>query len=255
MKKCNEQVRIEKTLNQPPAECITNLTPDRPLVVGPFIDEKVQKFFMALFKKGGHISYRISSTTANVLLSISEDLSLENIKTKPMWGRNILQRLGFQRRVATARKVEVPEGARKEAGLQHHFRIVNIIEKHNIPKSLVLNSDQTTSKYVTVGRTAMAPTNSTCVGSAQSTAKCSITLILTVSLNGKILPFQIIYGGKTDQSLPKITFPAKFSISVNGKHYSNTEEVIKHFGNCLSFHGSVLLHSTIDGLLKTSQQT
>ena len=27
--------------------------------------------------------------------------------------------------------------------------------------------------------------------------------------------------------LPKITFPAKFSKSVNEKHYSNTEEVIK----------------------------
>ena len=45
---------------------------------------------------------------------------------------------------------------------------------------------------------------------------------------GKILPFQIIYGGKTDQSFPKVTFPAKFSTSVNEKHYSNTVEVIKH---------------------------
>ena len=101
----------------------------------------------------------------------------------------------------------------------------------------------------------MAPKNSTRVRLAGSTDKRIITLTLTVTLVGKILPFQIIYGGKTDQSLPKITFPAKFSISVNGKHYSNTEEVIKHFGNCLSFHGPVLLHSTIDGLLKTSQQT
>ena len=74
-----------------------------------------------------------------------------------MLGRSILQRLRFRRRVATTGKVEVPEGARKESGLQHHFRIVNIIEKHNIPKSLVLVSDQTPSKYVTVGRTTMAP--------------------------------------------------------------------------------------------------
>ena len=92
----------------------------------------------------------------------------------------------------------------------------------------MLNSDQAPSKYVTVGRTAMAPKNSTCVGLAGSTEKCSTTLTLIVTLNGKILPFQIIYEGKTDQSLPKITFPAKFNTSVNEKHYSNTEEVIKH---------------------------
>ena len=153
---------------------------------------------MTFFKKGGHISYGIASTTANVLLSRSEDLSLKNIKTTPMWGRSILQRLGFLRRVATTGKGEVTEGARKEAGLQHHFQIVNITEKHNIPTSLVLNSDQTPSKYVTVGRTTLAPKNSTRVGLAGSTDKRSITLTLTVALNGKILPFQIIYGGKTD---------------------------------------------------------
>ena len=121
--------------------------------------------------------------------------------------------------------MEVPEGARKK---QHYSRTVNVIEKHNIPKSLVLNSDKIPSKYVTVGRTTMAPKNSTRVGLAGSTDKRSITLTLTVTLDGKILPFQIIYGGKTDQSLPKMTFPPKFSANVKEKHYSNTEEVIKH---------------------------
>ena len=120
LKKYNEQVRIEKT----PAQCIFNLIRSRTLAVGPVIDEKVPKFLMALFKKGGHISYGIASTTANVLLCSNEDLS---IKATPMWRRSIFQRLGFRRRVATTGNVEVPEGARKEAGLQHHFRIVNII--------------------------------------------------------------------------------------------------------------------------------
>ena len=134
--------------------------------------------------------------------------------------------------------MEVPEGARKEAGLQHHFRIVNIIEKHNIPESLVLSHDQTPSKYVTVGRSTIAPKNSTRVGLGGSTDKCSITLTLAVTLDGKILPFQIIYRDKTDQSVPKITFPAKFSTSVNEKHCNNTEEVIKHLQGML-YHMSM----------------
>ena len=84
---------------------------------GPVIDEKVRRFLMGLFKKGGRISCGIASTNANVLLSRSEDLSLKNIKTTPMWGSSIPQRLGFWRRVATTGKVEVHEGARKESGL------------------------------------------------------------------------------------------------------------------------------------------
>ena len=220
-------MRIEKTLNQLPAERITNFTRGRPLMVGPVIDEKVRKFLMTLFKKGRHISYGIASTAANVLLSRSKDLSLKTIKTTPMWGLSIFQRLGLWRQVAATRKMKVSEGARNEAGLQHHSLIVKITE--NITFQSLLNSDQTLSKYVTVGRTATARKNSTCVGLAGSTDKRSITLALTVILDGKILPFQIIYGGKTDQSFTKIPFPAKFSTSVNKKHYSNTEEVIKHF--------------------------
>ena len=38
---------------------------------------------------------------------------------------------------------------------------------------------------------------------------------------------QLIYGGKTLQSLPRYQFPQSFSLSVNPKHYSNTTESLK----------------------------
>lgn len=74
----------------------------------------------------------------------------------------------------------------------------------------------------------MAPTNLRRVGLAGSGDKRAITLTLSVTLDGKILPFQIIYGGKTNQSLPRVTFPKGFSTSAKEKHHSNTEEVAKH---------------------------
>lgn len=76
----------KKNLNQSPTECITNLNfeLDRPLMVGTVIYEKVPKFLMAVFKKGRHKSYGIASTTANVLLSRIEDLTLKSIQTTPM---------------------------------------------------------------------------------------------------------------------------------------------------------------------------
>ena len=38
---------------------------------------------------------------------------------------------------------------------------------------------------------------------------------------------QLIYGGKTDRSIPTIDFPDNFSLSANPKHYSNEEESLK----------------------------
>ena len=157
---------------------------------------------------------------------------------KQWWGCSILQRLGFRRQGRTTGKKEVPEVTWNEAEFQQHFRTVNVIEKYRIPKSIVLNRDQTPLKYVTFGRTTMAQKNSTRFRLAGRTDKRSITLTLTVTLDGKILQFQIIYGGKTNQSLPKITFPANFSTSVNEKHYNNAEEIIKTYRRLL-YHTSM----------------
>ena len=38
---------------------------------------------------------------------------------------------------------------------------------------------------------------------------------------------QLIYSGKTKQSLPRYKFPESLSLSVNPKHFSNSEEPIK----------------------------
>ena len=103
----------------------------------------------------------------------------------------------------------------------------------------MLNSDQTPTKYVIVGRTTMAPKNSTQVDWAGSTDKRSSALTLTVTVDGKILPFQIIYGSKTDQSLPKITYLAKFSTCVNEMHYIATLRKLSNIYRNLLYHMSM----------------
>ena len=74
----------------------------------------------------------------------------------------------------------------------------------------------------------MAPSGSKRVAKAGNDDKRTITLTLTVTMSGRVLPFQIIYGGKTARSIPKVIFPKGFSLSANPSHYSNTEEVCKH---------------------------
>ena len=91
-----------------------------------------------------------------------------------------------------------------------------------------MNRDQTPSKYGQVGRFAMASKGAKKVGVAGIAKKRNITLTLTVTMDGKALPFQAIYKGKTKQSLLKVSFPKDFKLSANMKHHSITEEVLKH---------------------------
>lgn len=44
----------------------------------------------------------------------------------------------------------IPEGARKETELVYHYKIVSIVEIHNIPHSTIVNLDQTPSKYMQI---------------------------------------------------------------------------------------------------------
>ena len=197
-------------------------------MVGPIIDEKLRKFMVSLYKKGGHFRRSIAATTAVVLLSRTDEESVQNVVVTTTWGKSLLQRVGFRRQAATTSEVEISDSAKKEEGLLHHYRITSIVQKNKIPESLVINNDQTPSKYVQVGRFTKAPKGEKKVGVAGIADKRNITFTLTVTMDGKALPFQAIYKRKTKQSLPKVTFTTDFSLSANMKHHSNTEEVLKH---------------------------
>ena len=56
--------------------------------------------------------------------------------------------------------------------------------------------------------------------------KRSITATFSITFDNKFLPMQLIYKGKTSQSLPKVKFPDGFSLSANESHYSNDKESI-----------------------------
>ena len=101
------------------------------------------------------------------------------------------------------------------------------IEDNDIPPSLVLNLDQVTLKYIPVLNKTMAPKGSKTVPTKESTEKRVITATFTITLDGPLLPVQLIYGGKTSKSLPGVNFPKSFSLSANRKHYSNEQESIK----------------------------
>ena len=128
--------------------------------------------------------------------------------------------MGFIQRMATTRKVEMSEELRKEVETTYLHSTVSIMENNKIPKSMVINLDQTPSKYVPGCKKTLAPKRIKSFSVAGSTDKRTITATFSITTDGKFLPMQIICGGKTSKSIPPVSFPDSFLLSANKKHYS-----------------------------------
>ena len=105
---------------------------------------------------------------------------------------------------------------------------LNKIKKYKIPPELILNSDQTPSSYMSVGKSTMATKGDKSVPVKGITDKRAITLNFVVTLSNHFLPMQVICSGKTKASQPRdFCFPTGFPITQNPKHWSNEVETLK----------------------------
>ena len=135
--------------------------------------------------------------------------------------------MGFVLRRKTTAKVLIPEGVLKEAKLKFHHQMVNYVEKYQIPPLQIINFDQIPPKYVQISSNTMEKKGAKNVPISGIDDKRSITATFSITMENKFLPMQLIYKGKTSQSLPKIQFPNGFSLSANLKHYNNKTESLK----------------------------
>ena len=76
------------------------------------------------------------------------------------WAQSLFRRMGFVRRRWTTAKLEIPDDAFKEAQLLFTHDIVSKVDKYNISDSLIINIDQTPTKYVPISRSTLAKKNS-----------------------------------------------------------------------------------------------
>ena len=99
---------------------------------------------------------------------------------------------------------------------------------------MILNLDQTPSKFVLSLNAALAPCGTKSIPVIGSSDKRAITATFTISHDGDFLPIQLIYQGTTIQSLPRFDFPNSCSLTMNPKHFSDTAEIFKIFKMKLS---------------------
>ena len=158
-----------------------------------------------------------------------EHLSIEDSS----WSKSLFKRMGYVRRLATTGKVEISEKLKAEIETAYLYGIVQEINEHKIPSYMVINLDQTPSKFVPGCNKTLAKKGCKSVPIAGSADKHMIIAAFSITLTGEFLPVQLIYGGDTTKSIPAVSFPSDFVISVNKKHYSNEKEALNMLENII----------------------
>ena len=142
------------------------------------------------------------------------------------WIHSLYRRMNLSPRIVTTSRPTVTRSIWLETPTQYSHDIVHAVVSHSIPDELIINADQTPSKYVPTANVTMAEKNSKHVARKGANDKRGITVTLGESLSGEILPMQRIYKGKTNRSLPSVKFPAGFALTYNEKHWSNENETL-----------------------------
>ena len=196
----------------------------RPLLLGS-LDQMVQRLLLSPQRTGGLVSSAVAISATKALIARNPQYNLSHIVLDSShWAQSLFRIMGFKKRMRTTGKIE---NARKEAELLYLHNIVTIVEKYEIPHSVIINLDQAPLKYIPAMNHTMAKQYSKSVSIARSSDKRRITGTFTITLNGHFSPMQLIYRGKTKKSLAKFKLPDGFSLSCNPKHFSSAMESIK----------------------------
>ena len=116
------------------------------------------------------------------------------------------EEMGWSLRRATRPGKKTPENITQiltDAAL----RLVSTISQHNVSIFLIVNSDQTGVRYSAGAIETYAPTGSKQVEAVGKDEKRAFTLMVGISMSGEVLPFQVVYTGKTSGSLPTSDAP------------------------------------------------
>ena len=148
-------------------------------------------------------------------------LKKDHLELEKYWVQSLFHRM------KTTGKVKIPAGAQNKAELKFLHQIAYNVEKHQLPASLIINFDQTPSKYVQVSSRVMDQKGESNVPITGISDKRGVTATFSITLDNKFLSMQLIYQVQIGQSLPKVKFTDGFSLSANESHYSNENEALK----------------------------
>jgi hypothetical protein len=118
-----------------------------------------------------------------------------------------------------------------------YFRLVYTITENHLTITLSVNTDQTHVIYSAGTSETYAPRGLKQVEVVGKDEKRGFTLVVGISMSGEVLPFQAIYAGKTNRSLPSPEAPnyqqatevLKFRFESGGNNHWSTLSTMKSY--------------------------
>lgn len=135
--------------------------------------------------------------------------------------------MGYTKRKATKGVKNRPNDLDEIAG-RFHRRIGRRVRKYSIPDAMIINWDQTSVEVVPATSWTMHKKGDKQVPIKGSDDKRCYTSLLACTMNGDLLPPQIIYQGKTNQCHAQVEFPPEWDIWHTESHWSNSSSMIRY---------------------------
>ena len=164
-----------------------------PTLLGQKLNTLMQKFLRATRYKGGVVNTQTTLATAK---ANTKKIPIDKLVLGAHWAKSLFRCMGFVLHQKTTAKVLMPEGALKKAKLKFHHQIANYVKKYQIPSTLILNFDQTPSKYVQISSNTMEKKGAKNIPISGIDDKRSITAPFSIIMENKFLSMQLIYKGK-----------------------------------------------------------
>ena len=124
-----------------------------------------------------------------------------NIILTKEWARYVLQRMGMVKRRANTKTKVIVEDFDKLKML-FLLDIKNVVQMDEVPAQLIINWDQIGINYIPTSNWTMEQVGSKRIEIIGKDDKRQLTVVFGCSMARDFLPPQLVYQGKTNQSLP-----------------------------------------------------
>ena len=189
-------------------------------------EERVQDLLLTMRAGGAPINTAIIRCVITAVMETAAPALLAEYQlSQSFCSRWARKRLLWTWRSGTTAASKLPVDWEAQ-GIKMAQRIAAAMELHAVHPSLVINLDQTGVRLVPSGRWSYEERGSKAVAIVGAEDKRQFTACVASSLDGELLPLQLIFAGKTARCLPPRTadaLAARVHVTFSDNHWSSQE--------------------------------
>lgn len=207
-------------------------------MLGDF-DKRVLQYLRNLCLAGSIVNRTVAVAAATgIIRNANPALLKENsgvIDVTEAWAKVLRVRMNFVRRKGTKSARHLPTDL---VNIKHVLleSIATLIEEHKISHELLINFDQTGSKFVPVSEWSMEKRGSKQVSLPGLDDKQEMTVLLGISAAGMLQPPQLLYAGQTEKCHSSIAFPPGWDAWHTESHWSISKTLLRYAKNIFTLY-------------------